>query len=220
MQNVSQRWGEIHKSIDAVSKGRTITVIGVSKFQSSENLQEAIRVGLVDIGVNYAQDGELLRHRFASDKLRWHFIGHIQSRKVKYLTEYDCIQSIDRIEIANHLDKRVQELGRKIEVLVEVNIAGEPQKSGVTPLVLPVFLNQLAQCQNLTIKGLMAMPPAHPLSEDRRVYFRGLFELFETHRGKYSLEVLSMGTSEDYLIAISEGATMVRLGTSLFGPRK
>ena len=220
MQNAGQRWKKINASIQGISKEKPITIIGVTKHHPPPVIQEVIAAGLVHLGVNYAQDGELLRQSFPSPNLKWHFIGHIQSRKIKFLTSYDCIQSLDRIEIARELDKRLQDLGHKVEVLIEINIAAEVQKSGISAEAVPEFLNQLAQCHNLTITGLMGMPPAVPDLEARRIYFRKLFELFENHRNYSTMNTLSMGTSEDYHIAVSEGATMVRLGTTLFGSRK
>lgn len=219
MASISENLQLIKSQIALVSKGRDIQVVAVTKHQPIEKVKEAIEAGVTKLAVNYAQEGDELRLQVENEIVEWHFIGHIQSRKVKYLTDYQFVQSIDRIEIAEDLNQRLEKMDKGIYVLIEVNIGREPQKSGVFPEKLADFLDRLSALPNLKVIGLMAMPPMlHPV-EDRRGYFKEMAQLFKKFQPEYHLEVLSMGTSDDYLLAIQEGSTMVRLGTCLFGRR-
>jgi len=213
---VADRLKHVRDEVDRIA-GRpgAVTIVGVTKFQPIEKIREAIVGGLTDLGNTYEQDGESMLEHFGDSGARWHFVGNIQSRKTKFLTRYSCIQSLDRPEIARDLERRMAELGTRLDVLVEVNVGGEAQKSGITPESLPKFLEQLHALPHLRARGLMAMPP--PLEvEARRPFFQMMRRLFEAHR---ELDCLSMGTSEDYRVAVEEGSTMIRLGTTLFGPR-
>jgi pyridoxal phosphate enzyme (YggS family) len=219
MVSISENLNLIKSQIALVSKGREIQIVAVTKHQPVEKIKEAIEAGVTKLAVNYAQEGDELRLQVEHEKVEWHFIGHIQSRKVKYLTDYQFVQSIDRLEIAEDLNQRLEKMDKGIYVLVEVNIGREPQKSGVFPEKLADFLDRLSALPNLKVIGLMAMPPMlHPV-EDRRGYFKEMAQLFKKFQPEYQLEILSMGTSDDYLLAIQEGSTMVRLGTCLFGRR-
>lgn len=219
MASILENLELIKKQIALVSKGREIKIVGVTKHQPIEKVQEAIKAGVSQLAVNYAQEGDELRLAIDNDKIEWHFIGHVQSRKVKYLTDYHWVQSIDRLEIAEDLNARLDKIEKAIYVLVEVNIGREPQKSGVFPERLADFLDRLSGFHNLKVIGLMAMPPMlHPV-EDRRIYFKEMHQLYKKFESEYHFEVLSIGTSDDYLLAIQEGSTMVRLGTCLFGQR-
>ena len=182
-------------------------------------MREAIEAGLQVLANNYAQDGEKLIGLFGSRELEWHFIGHIQSRKVKYLTRYHCVQSIDRLPVATALNERLDVEKGNLRILIEVNIGNEPQKSGVSLDSLDAFLRELSHFSHLKLSGLMGMPPPLEPVEERRPFFRKLRELYDRYRQMYPFDCLSMGTSEDYLVAAEEGATMVRLGTALFGER-
>lgn len=217
MSKVAENLRRVQEEVDRIA-GRpgAVTIVGVTKFQPLEKVKEAIAGGLSHLGNNYAQEGDALLETFGENALNWHFIGHIQSRKAKFLTRYRCIQSLDRVEIARDLDRRIGEKGGSLDVLVEVNVGGEAQKSGIGPESLPKFLEELAPLANLRVRGLMGMPPPLEPVESRRPFFRQLRQLFEAHQG---FDTLSMGTSEDYRIAVEEGATMIRLGTTLFGPR-
>jgi len=196
----------------------SVTLMGVTKFQPLEKITEAIESGLTHLGVNYVQEGEKLRNVIPEKELTWHFIGHIQSRKAKLLLDYDFIDSLDRLEVAADLNKRAQERGKTLKVLVEVNIGRENQKSGVLPEDLDNFCQSLSGFSQLKIAGLMAMPPALD-PEQRRPFFKQMRSFYEKLGLLYPFETLSMGTSEDYSIALQEGANCVRLGTVLFGAR-
>jgi pyridoxal phosphate enzyme (YggS family) len=194
----------------------SVTLVGVTKAQPSERIENAVAAGLADLGNNYAQEGEALRERVRG--ARWHFIGHIQSRKVKYLVNYDWVQSLDRIEIVADLHARLEKLDRTIDGLVEVNIGDEASKSGIAPEALAGFVQAMRAYPRVRCRGMMAMPPPlHPV-EERRLSFRRARALFESVNAP-GWDALSMGTSEDYELAVAEGSTMVRLGTVLFGSR-
>ena len=179
MASISENLNLIKSQIVLVSKGREIQIVGVTKHQPIEKVKEAIDAGVTKLAVNYAQEGDELRLQIENEKVEWHFIGHIQSRKVKYLTDYQYVQSIDRLEIAEDLNGRLEKIDKGIYVLVEVNIGREPQKSGVFPEKLGDFLDRLSALPNLKVIGLMAMPPMlHPV-EDRRVYFKEMAQIFK-----------------------------------------
>jgi len=195
-----------------------VEVLGACKGQPRERVVAAVAAGLKILGCNYAQEGEALREGLSEFAGEWHFIGHIQSRKAKELVVYDCVESLDRLSVAEELNRRLEGRTKKLSVLIEVNLAGEETKSGIRAEELPAFLAAMEKLPNLTVNGLMGMPPAlHPV-EGRRPYFKQLRQLFEKH-GKGKWQRLSMGTSEDYSVALQEGATLIRLGTILFGER-
>ena len=216
--DISTRLKEIEIQIASRAADRKVEIVGVTKHQPVERLREAVRAGIKVFGVNYAQEGEAFRAALG-DSVRWDFIGHIQSRKAKHLLDYDRIQSLDRASVAEILNREGQSRGTALSCLVEINIGEEPQKSGVLPSELDGFLKDLATLSYLKIDGFMGMPPPLQPVEARRPHFKMLREFFDRYREKYRLSVLSMGTSEDFLIAVEEGSTMVRLGTSLFGAR-
>jgi pyridoxal phosphate enzyme (YggS family) len=219
MPSVTENLSLIKDQISLVSKGRDIQIVAVTKHQPVEKVKEAINAGVKKLAVNYAQEGDELRLQMDSEEVEWHFIGHVQSRKVKYLTDYQYVQSVDRLEVAEDLNHRLEHFKKAIYVLIEVNIGREAQKSGVLPERLEDFLDRVSALPNLKVVGLMAMPPMlHPV-EDRRIYFKEMAQIYQKFNSQYHFEVLSMGTSDDYLLAIQEGSTMVRLGTCLFGRR-
>lgn len=195
-----------------------VKIEAVTKSQDEKKVWEAIHQGIDILGVNYVQEGSVLRNSLSKQKVEWHFIGHIQSRKTKFLLDYDVIESVDRLEIAEDLNQRAGLRGKPLSLLVQVNIGLEPQKSGVLPENLEVFVAQIRKLPSLNLEGLMAMPPALPL-EERRPYFKAMRNWFLKLGFQDTLHTLSLGTSEDYSLALQEGANLIRLGTALFGPR-
>jgi hypothetical protein len=146
----------------------------------------------------------------------WHLIGSLQTNKAKEAVHcFDWIHSVDREELARELDRRAHQAERVVRVLVQVNVGGEPQKGGLQPAELKRLLDAITGCRNLDVRGLMCIPPAAESAEASRVWFRRLREL----RDASGLEHCSMGMSGDFEVAIEEGATMVRVGTAIFGPR-
>jgi hypothetical protein len=188
-----------------------ILLIGVSKTVPAERVREAIAAGLPALGENRVQEAKE-KIRVLGRPVPWHLIGHLQTNKVKdALDLFDVIQSVDRPALAAELARRAR---RPVDVLVEVNLAGEPAKSGFAPAEVKPAVDALAALPGLRVRGLMAIPPA-AAAEQTRPWFRTLREL----RDAAGLPELSMGMSADFEVAIEEGATMVRVGTAIFGER-
>ena len=192
-----------------------VLLIGVSKTVEVARIRQAIEAGVPALGENRVQE--------ARDKVTelgrpvpWHLIGHLQTNKVRDALElFDVVHSLDRLDLAKELDKRARARGRTVDVLVEVNVAGEASKGGVGPDGLGGLLDAVAAMSAVKVRGLMAIPPEAKEPDDSRVWFRALRKLGERH----GFTELSMGMSGDFEVAIEEGATMVRVGTAIFGPR-
>jgi uncharacterized pyridoxal phosphate-containing UPF0001 family protein len=182
--------------------GPGVTVVVATKYLSVDELQMLVDAGVGVVGENRAQDLEVKHARYG-DAFRWHFIGHLQSRKAKTVNAI-C-------ELCHSLDSESAAAKLTVPALVEVNLSGEPTKSGVEPEKLGPFLERYGR-----VRGLMTMPPATGDPEASRPYFRRLRELAAEH----GLSDLSMGTSQDYGVAVEEGATYIRVGSSLFGNRR
>ena len=194
-------------------RAEDVLLIGVSKTVDVERIRQALAAGLGALGENRVQEARVKIAELGRP-VPWHLIGHLQTNKAKDAVElFDVIHSLDRLELARELDKR--SAGRAVQVLVEVNLAGEPQKSGVAPEALAALLDAVAGLAHVRVRGLMAIPPATGDPDGARVWFRALAKLGERH----GLGELSMGMSADFEAAIEEGATMVRVGTAVFGPR-
>jgi pyridoxal phosphate enzyme (YggS family) len=189
-----------------------ILLIGVSKTVPAERVREAVEAGLAALGENRVQEAKE-KIRVLGRPVPWHLIGHLQTNKVKdALDLFDVIQSVDRPALAAELARRAR---RPVDVLVEVNLAGEPAKSGFAPAEVKPAVDALAALPGLRVRGLMAIPPAAADAGQARPWFRALRDL----RDAAGLRELSMGMSADFEVAIEEGATMVRVGTAIFGER-
>jgi PLP dependent protein len=199
----------------------SVTLLAVSKTHPPETIKAAADCGLIFFGENKIQEAKA-KIPLCPGKLRWHFIGHLQSNKVRDAVElFEMIQSVDSLSIAQEISRRAEQAARRMPVLLEVNIAGETSKFGCKPDKLLAELKELNSLPRLTIQGLMTVPPFAVEPERSRLHFRKLRELklrCEQTLGA-PLPHLSMGMSGDFEIAINEGATMVRIGTALFGPR-
>jgi pyridoxal phosphate enzyme (YggS family) len=190
-----------------------ILLIGVSKTVPAERVRLGVEAGLTALGENRVQE--------ARDKIKilgrpvpWHLIGHLQTNKVRDALElFDLIHSLDRLELARELERRAGD--RLVNVLLEVNVAEEPSKSGFAPEAVGPALEAIGAMTHLRVRGLMAIPPIVERAEDSRPWFQTLRRLAERH----GLRELSMGMSADFEVAIEEGATMVRVGTAVFGAR-
>ncbi len=211
-------------------KGSNIQLIAVTKLMPLETVRAGIAAGLHAFGENYPeQAAEKISALGTDHELTWHMIGHIQSRKTSTVCEYfDWVHSVDRIKIARYLDRYSREADRVMPVLIEVNLSGEESKHGWPawneenwPKLVPQFA-EIANFSNIDVRGLMTMPPLFDDPELVRPYYQRLRRL-QNYLQKALPEVnwngLSIGTSFDYEVAIEEGATMVRLGTTLFGAR-
>lgn len=192
-----------------------VLVIGVSKTVEIERIALAVAAGVKALGENRVQEA---KEKVAAlgRSVPWHLIGSLQTNKARDAVQlFDWIHSVDREELARELDRRAQQNGRTVKVLVQVNVGEELQKGGVQPSELKRLLEAMAGLPSLEVRGLMCIPPAAETAEASRAWFKRLREL----RDAAGLEHCSMGMSGDFEVAIEEGATMVRVGTAIFGPR-
>lgn len=203
--------------------GRKIKLLAAAKSQSIDALRTAVAAGVTLVGENYVQEAKEKKEQVAAP-VEWHMIGHLQRNKAKMAVEiFDMIESLDNVALARELDKEGRRRGKIIRALVEVNLGGEESKSGIDPNGVATLLEEIAKLSNLRIEGLMTVPPFREDVEQVRPYFRELRELKENlsviKLAHVELNELSMGMTHDYRVAIEEGATIVRIGTALFGPR-
>lgn len=204
-------------------KPEDIRLMAVTKSVDDQPIREAIATGVDILGDNYIQEarGKIDRMGKATP---WHFIGHLQTNKAKYAVRlFDMIESVDRLDLAIELDRRSRAEGRVMPVLIEVNIGAESTKSGIPPSGVRELVRRMLPLEGLQIKGLMTMPPWFDDPEQARPYFRTLRELrdrlAEERLPGTAMEVLSMGMTGDFEVAIEEGATIVRVGRGIFGSR-
>ncbi len=205
-------------------KPEEILLVAVSKTVPVERIREAIEAGVPALGENRVQEAKEKIQALGRTAVPWHLVGHLQTNKVKdAIALFDLIQSVDRLSLAEELDRRGGASGKRVDILIQVNVAGEATKSGFRDGELRAALEALARLEGLRVRGLMAIPPEPQESEDSRPYFKTMRTLLETARGwripGLDLEALSMGMSADFEVAIEEGATIVRVGTAIFGPR-
>jgi pyridoxal phosphate enzyme (YggS family) len=192
----------------------SIRLVAVTKTVPPEHIRSAAECGIHDVGENRLQEALLKIGALAPLRLTWHFIGRLQTNKAKKVVEhFDWIESIDRIELAQKLDQHAL---KSLAVMIEVKLHDEPNKSGIDESSLPGLIKRFENFKNLHLRGLMAIPPFFEDAEDARPYFRRLRDLAK----QFTLPELSMGMSHDFEVAIEEGATMVRIGTALFGARQ
>jgi pyridoxal phosphate enzyme (YggS family) len=197
----------------------------VSKTFPPEKVAEAVHNGVMDIGENYVQ--ELLQKKsfLNDDRIRWHFIGHLQSNKVRQIIDWIyLIHAVDSEGLAEEVDRRAKGAHRTVDILLEVNTTGEQSKYGLQPDRTVAFVKQLTPFENIRICGLMTIGPFLPDPEGSRPMFRRLHELRDEisrlHQSNVSMKHLSMGMTGDFEVAIDEGATILRIGTAIFGSRK
>jgi pyridoxal phosphate enzyme (YggS family) len=220
------------KVIDRISEaalkaGRNpqkIKLLAAGKSQNVETVQAAITAGVRLIGENYVQEAESKR-QVISEAVEWHMIGHLQRNKVKAaLNTFDLIQSLDSVALALELDKEGRRNGKTVRTLIEINLGDEHSKSGIGQDKVAELVKRVSELSHLQVEGLMAVPPFKENPEESRPHFCALRELQVEAQGwkipNGSFNELSMGMTHDYPIAIEEGATIVRIGTALFGPRK
>jgi PLP dependent protein len=199
----------------------SVTLLAVTKGQPPELVNEAARLGLICFGENKVQEARA-KIPLCSGRLRWQLIGHLQTNKCRDAVElFEMIQSVDSLRLAEEINKRADQVGKTMPILLEVNVAGEASKFGYQPGQLLQELKQLNSLSRIELQGFMAIPPWSPMPENSRPHFRRLREIKEQAEAVLSapLPHLSMGMSGDYEVAVEEGATMVRIGTALFGAR-
>ncbi|MFQ5848581.1 MAG: YggS family pyridoxal phosphate-dependent enzyme [Candidatus Methylomirabilales bacterium] len=199
-----------------------VLVVGVAKTFPARAVQEAVAAGLTDIGENRVQEAKAKIAEVGAP-CRWHMVGHLQTNKARLAVQlFDWIQSLDSLKLAHEVEKAGSGLGRRVKTLVEVNLAQESSKTGVGEAELLPFLEQAGSLPHVSIEGLMAMPPFDPNPEGVRPYFQRMRRLRDEAASRFprlGLSHLSMGMSHDFEVAVEEGATVVRIGTAIFGPR-
>jgi len=228
--DIQERYAEVKRRVDeaAVRSGRKpedVRLIAVTKTHPASEINEAIEAGAADIGENRVQ--EVLEKYDSVSPVRWHLIGHLQTNKVRQIIDkVVMIHSVDSLKLAREIDKRAAAAGITMDVLIEINSAMEETKSGIPAADLRQLVTDIcAECGNVRVCGIMCIPPIAAEPEDSRPYFREAAELFEDMKGwdlpaeRFAPTELSMGMSGDFEVAVEEGATMVRVGSSIFGPR-
>jgi hypothetical protein len=201
----------------------SVRLIVVTKTVDVESIRHAVAAGALALGENRVQEAKEKIEKLGNIA-RWHLIGRLQTNKAKYAVKlFDLIHSVDDLELAKELDKQAAKAGKVQDVLIEVSIAGEAAKAGVAMQDVTTLVREAAKLKNISIKGLMTMPPFSENPENSRPFFRKLRDLAETMIKEdipsVSMKELSMGMSGDFEVAIEEGATMVRVGTAIFGER-
>lgn len=198
-----------------------VQLIAVSKKQDAEKVRAAFDAGQLVFGESRVQEARA-KIPLLPAALRWHFIGHLQKNKIRHaLPLFELFHSIDSLALAQEVERIAQEEGLRPRVLLEVNVAGEGSKIGFAPAALRAEMEQLFALRRIDIDGLMTIPPLAPDPEESRRYFVMLRELRDEIQGEFGVRLpqLSMGMSNDYTVAIEEGATLVRVGTAIFGGR-
>jgi hypothetical protein len=229
MSAVRDNVRRIRKNIEkaALKSGRMasdVRLMAVTKTVDDDRVMEAIEVGVDIIGENYVQEARRKIEKMGKN-LEWHMIGHLQSNKAKYAVRlFDMIHSVDRLNLARELNKRSGAAGCRIRILIEVNVSGEETKDGVGSEDAISLVREISTLENLSIQGLMTMPPWFDDPEEARPYFASLRRLRDNivkeNIPNVEMSELSMGMSGDYEVAVEEGATIVRVGRAIFGERK
>lgn len=211
----------------AVRCGRdahSIKLMAVTKTVSPEHISQAINAGITMFGENYVQEAKE-KITALGKQAKWHMIGHLQNNKAKYAVNlFDYVHSVDRNDLAQEIDKRARLAGHKMNILIEVNVSGERTKSGVSANDALDLIKRLAPLENISVRGLMTMAPYSDNPEISRPYFSVLRNLRNAISREQipgiQIEELSMGMTDDFEVAIEEGATIVRIGRAIFGQRK
>lgn len=230
VENLRARLEQVRKTIELSARrcGRSldeITLVAVSKTHPAEVVRKAIAAGVTDLGENRVQEAEAKIPEVGRKAARWHLIGHLQSNKARRAVElFDVIHSLDSVALARRLDRMCVELNREVlPVLIQVDLGHEQTKTGIDENELPSLVDAVKKCEHLRLAGLMTLPPYFEDAEQVRPFFRRLRKLrddlreqgaFDDSRGE-----LSMGMTHDYEVAIEEGATILRVGTAIFGER-
>ena len=228
--DIRERYTEVKRRVDeaALRSGRDpgdVRLIAVTKTHPASEINEAIEAGAADIGENRVQ--EVLEKYEDVSPVRWHLIGHLQTNKVRQIVDkVVMIHSVDSLKLAREINKRAAAAGITMDVLIEINSAMEETKSGIPAEDLRQLVTDItAECESVRVCGIMCIPPIAAEPEDSRPYFREAADLFRDMKTwdlppeRFAPTELSMGMSGDFEVAVEEGATMVRVGSSIFGPR-
>ena len=201
---------------------QSVQLMAVSKTVEPQRIRQALDAGITLLGENYVQEA---REKIPAigHEAEWHMIGHLQTNKVKYVVSlFDWIHSVDRLELANELDKRAGQNNRKLNILIEVNVSGEESKNGIEASLAADLVRQVSVLPHLIVRGLMTMPPYSDDPEQSRPYFKSLRALRDEISAAVpgvQMDQLSMGMTDDFEVAIEEGATIIRVGRAIFGAR-
>jgi len=200
-----------------------VTLLAAAKERSADEISEAVKAGITIIGENYLQDTLKVINE-VEDKAEWHFIGHLQTNKVKKAIDiFDMIDSVDSLRLAKEIERCSKRRNKIMPVLIEVNSGEEHQKTGVAPNDIMQLIREISSLSYIKIMGLMTMGPRFGDPEESRPYFRKTREIFERikplHLPNVEMKYLSMGMTNSYMVAIEEGANLVRIGTKIFGER-
>ncbi len=211
----------VAKILDELPEG--VELVAAAKARMPEEIFEAVQSGVKIIGENYIQEAERA-YEVVGNKVKWHFIGRLQKNKVKKAVKiFDVIETVDSVEIAWEIDKRCEQIGRVMPILVEINSGEEEQKAGVFPKDAEQLIREISGLKNTKVMGLMTMGPRFGNPEDSRPYFIKTREIFDKVKRlclpNVEMKYLSMGMTNSYKVAIEEGANIVRIGTKLFGER-
>lgn len=223
-ENYSQVKARIRAACERAGRSRSeVTLIAVSKTKPASMIEEIYSCGQRDFGENKVQELTEKYDVLPAD-IRWHLIGHLQRNKVKYIVDKAClIHSVDSLRLAQAIQEQAEKKGVTVPVLIEVNVAGEESKFGVSVEEAPALAEEIAKLGNLSLQGLMTIAPYVPDPEDNRDIFRQLKKLSVDIAAKnidnVTMNILSMGMTNDYEVAVEEGATLVRVGTGIFGER-
>ncbi len=217
---VAEVRSRIRSAVERGGRGQTVTIVAVTKTHGAEAVLAAREAGLTDVGENRVQEA-LSKMDEVSVPMRWHLIGHLQRNKVKSLDRFALFHALDSARLADAVSAFGCERGRAVEVLVQVNVAGEATKGGFSPTELEEQMVKLGALDGLTVIGVMTMAALGADEKELRLTFGGAREALAVAKSAgHPASELSMGMSDDYEIAVEEGATMVRLGTTLFGARE
>ena len=221
-QNLEVVRGEIARAAGkAGRRAEEIELVAVSKTHPAETVRSALDAGQILFGESRVQEARA-KIPLLPSRLRWHFIGHLQKNKIRQaLPLFELFHGIDSLALAQDMERIAEEEGSRPRILLEVNLAAEASKHGFAAESLPPIMEQLLSLGRLSIEGLMAIPPIAPEAENSRPYFVALRKLRDELESKFDLRLpqLSMGMSGDYPVAVEEGATLVRVGTAIFGER-
>jgi hypothetical protein len=224
-QNVAHVQERIRQA--ALRVGRdpaTVRLVAAAKMVDTARIRAAIAAGVTIVGENYLQEARRKIGQLGRDAVAWHLIGTLQRNKVRYAFDlFDMLHAVDRIELAEEIHRRGERLGRQMPVLLEVNVGGEASKSGFSPQALRQHVDTLAALTHVQVRGLMTVPPPTATPEEARPFYQVLRDLQADLLRKgvegFDCTELSMGMTADFEVAIEEGATLVRVGTAIFGPR-
>ncbi|HXG20752.1 MAG TPA: YggS family pyridoxal phosphate-dependent enzyme [Methylomirabilota bacterium] len=228
MNDIAANYVRIREEVAAAAvrcgrRPESITIVCAAKTKGPEAVQAALAAGATDIGENYVQEAQQ-KMKQVTLPARWHLIGHLQRNKTKLAIQlFTMIHSLDSAPLAQELHRQCEKHNTTVRTLIEVNLGGEPTKSGIAPEGVESLLETVAALPRVRVEGFMTVPPPSPNPEAARLYFRTLAQLCQRYErfpaGNIELKELSMGMTDDYLVAIEEGATMVRIGRAIFGER-